>query len=408
MKMQTITNTVFKSLEELIHASRLKPSDNGFEYQIELDEIAINELKRDSINGFPFDGFKIKDQFIDVDELSNFGGETLTVHIANTDLRNLDIFVFANFEKFLSYKPNLLKPPSNFMLIEQQLVFTNESTVSDHRLITYLEICKLLTTLNEHADHRDQLNREVVKKIVFLHKSRMEISVDYSLHCLEYGLDGISIFESLFADPAHSEQKVSILKEVMFGLLINVNKNKRLEFLLQHFGEFSKRLNENYQLFVSDFSFDDVRREYEEKKRDYLVKINDVFASVQTKMLGIPISLAVIAFKMSTIIDSKTFWTNLVLLLAIGAYTAMMWMLIEGQKATLKSIKDEYTSHMNRLKHQYPKQFEQIKQSIDDLDEREKSQRKNLNSFYIFGVGLIGLTFAIFLFYLPWKIIMGI
>ncbi|MEP7706533.1 hypothetical protein [Paraglaciecola sp. 25GB23A] len=406
--MTLTTNSIFQLLEKLALRSELKASENGFEYQVQLSEETIISLKEDYKNGLSFDGLKVDEQFIDIDELSSFKGRILTVQFSNNYLRQQNIFIYTNFEDFLAYKPNLLTPPENFIILEQRLSYSKTSDVSDHKLLTYFNVCRLLSTLNEYADHQDRFNSNVIYELVFLHKSRMAIVVNYSIDCLDFGLDGISIFNSLFSDPAHKDQKLSILKEVMFGFLININKTQRLDFLIQHFGEFSKRLNENYQLFVSEFSFDDVRREYEEKKRDYLVKINDVFAQVQTKMLGIPISLALISFKMGTIIDSQTFWANLTLLIAILAYTAMMSMLIEGQKATLTSLKDEYTSHMNRLKHQYPEQFEKIKKSIDDLDKREKSQRKNLNSFYFFGLGLLILTFSVFLFYLPWKTIMGI
>ena len=194
----------------------------------------------------------------------------------------------------------------------------------------------------------------------------------------------------------------------MYSVLVNISKTDRLVYLINNFGEFSKRLNENYQLFVSEFSFDEVRKEYEENKRDYFSKLNDIFTSVQTKMLGIPISLGIASFKMSSIVDDISFWTNFLLLLSIVIYSVMMVMLIKNQKHTLESIKNEYKSQMARLKHQYAEQYENIKNIEKELNTRYSFQKTCLNGFYVMTASLFVLVIALFFWNLPWKLILGI
>ena len=186
-------------------------------------------------------------------------------------------------------------------------------------------------------------------------------------------------------------------------MLSGIQKNARLTYLLTNFGEFSKRLSENYHLFVSEFSFDEVRKEYEESKREYLTKLNDIFSSVQTKMLGIPVSLAVASIKISPIIDANSFWSNLLLFTAVWVYSYMMFSLIKNQTHTLSSVRDEYQSQMNRLKHQYSEQYEIIKHIEHDLDKRHDFQFQSLVRFRRMIMGLLIFVSLLFLYSVPWN-----
>ncbi|TOH25031.1 hypothetical protein CGI85_24020, partial [Vibrio parahaemolyticus] len=147
----------------------------------------------------------------------------------------------------------------------------------------------------------------------------------------------------------------------LYDFLKSVQKDRRFEYLLTHFGEFSAQVIENYDLYVSEFSFDDVRLEYQEKKRDYMLKINETFSSIQTKALGIPVSLAFVALRLSTSkTGDVTEATNMLLFASAIVYGLMMWLLIQNQKHSLKSIETEYKGQINRLKKEYPEHHAKI------------------------------------------------
>lgn len=165
-------------------------------------------------------------------------------------------------------------------------------------------------------------------------------------------------------------------------------------YLVTHFGEFSSQVIENYDLYVSEFSFDDVRLEYQEKKREYMLKINEVFSSIQTKALGIPISLALVATRLSTSkTDSLTDTTNSLLFIAALMYSLMMVLLILNQKHSLKSIETEYKGQIKRLKKEYPDQHGNIVLEFKDLDGRCCTQRVQLNLFLIMIVILMMVSY---------------
>jgi hypothetical protein len=124
------------------------------------------------------------------------------------------------------------------------------------------------------------------------------------------------------------------------------------------------------------------------------------------KMIGIPISLALMSFKMTAILDNVTFFTNFMLLLAVIIYGFMMVTLIKNQKHTLTALKTEYTAQMDRLKFRFSDQYELIKEVVEELDDRGDFQRACLNWYYVAVSVLILFVGGLFLFNLPWVKIM--
>jgi len=393
-------------LNDLNREFSFSKNDDGYEFSVTISLNTIIQLKDCIDHGIPISSFLLNEMYIELEELSDNIGSTVQIQLSSEELKQKKLSIFNEWDDFLSFKPNLLHPPEGFIILQEEIVHPLNSI--DGKLKHFFDISNFLHLLNNNADHSTKVTSKVIDELVFLHKSRLDIPIILPIDCLNDALDGYSIVDSLFQDDSHTEQKSSIFKEVMYGLLINIPVKERLGYLLLNFGEFSKRFNENYQLFVSEFSFDDVRKEYEENKRDYLTKLNDIFSSVQTKMLGIPISLAIASLKISSVVDGISFWTNFLLAISISIYSIMMFMLIANQKHTLSAVKSEYESQMARLKHQYSEQYESIKKIQTELDTRHDFQKSCLNWFYVMSAALFILILALFTWNLPWKSILGL
>lgn len=379
--------------------------ENGEGYQISasLNEQLIRDLNDCEQLGIPITSYFDGEKYREIESLHAQPDVQLTIQISSEDLSLIGLNVYTSWDDFLKLRKNIFKTPENFLILSDGVIFPQNS--KEGKIKHYLEVRDFLTILIKNADHTINLTSEVIEEVIFLHKTKIEIPIILDEMSIQNSLDGFTIIKSLFEDNSHVEQKKSILKEVLYGLLNAINKSERLLYLLSNFGEFSKRLSENYQLFVSEFSFDDVRKEYEESKREYIVKLNDIFASVQTKMLGIPISLAVASIKLSPIIDITTFWSNLLLFLAVGLYSWMMFILISNQKHTLSSVRDEYRSQMTRLRHQYSEQYDSIKQIQIDLDTRYDFQIKSLQRFKVLILALLLFIFALFAIRIEWSVV---
>lgn len=291
--------------------------------------------------------------------------------------------IYGTWEQFLEFKANLFTCPDFFWIISDNIFFNKEenniptSDVFKH----YLDACSFIELLIKVSDYQDRLSDDVVESVIFLSKSKLEIHTCYELSELANGLDGITVVLTMFSDNLHLEHKNCILKEVLHSLLSNVPETGRLKYLFEHFGEFSTRLTDNYQLFVSEFSFDSVRSEYEEKKRDYIIKLNNVLASVQSKMLGIPVSLAFLSLKYDSTKVDNVISDHIALSAGIIIYCVMMLLLIANQFHTLTAVKDEYNSLMGRLKYKHAAQHKTIEGIVDNLDIRYNFQWRTLAFF---------------------------
>ncbi|WP_069448141.1 hypothetical protein [Vibrio scophthalmi] len=321
-------------------------------------------------------------------------GKEYCVSFALVNLRDDGVHVYFNWEQFFSYSKNQSFVPESFYLIDDKSLFIGDIENLSGDLKHYINTVSLIDMLRDVADHIETIDGSVIPNVVMLHKNRLEIPCQYQLKDIQSGLDGITHICKWINDKAHNDQKISIFKTALYDFLKSVKKGKRFEYLLTHFGEFSSQVTENYELYVSEFSFDDVRLEYQEKKRDYILKINDTFGSIQTKALGIPVSIAFIAMRLSTArtteYDSST---DTLLFVAACIYGLMMWLLIQNQKHSLKSIESEYKGQIIRLKKEYPEQHDKIKDEFKDLDNRCKTQRSQLNLFLFLIVVLVYVVY---------------
>lgn len=357
-----------EKLDSLLKNFDCSHSEDGIDFSFTVSLEKLRLLKEFNDAGLPDLSFDTGEQWVDLGDLSSRIGKEVKAELLFQELKAAGLNVYQDWSHFFSYKPHLISVPDSFLILSDHTIHPNEPT--SKQVKHYFDVCKIVQLLISRADYIKKITDEIVEEVIFLHKEKLEIPINYTAEVLEEGLDGISIVNALFEDNSHIEQKISIFKEVISSFLSNISKTERLQYLLCHFGEFSKRLNENYQLFVSEFSFDDVRKEYEESKREYFTKLNDVFSSVQTKMLGVPISIAFASFKMNSFVTSASFLTDSLLGLSIVIYSIMMILMIANQNHSLKAVKTDYESQMARLKHHYSDQYKLSEDILIDLNKR--------------------------------------
>lgn len=309
------------------------------------------------------------------------------------------LLLAVDFDEFLERNNTYSSIPSEYYIIDESLY--NKRDGDNAKIKAYEDIVKFIKLMILICDHEIKKGDRVIG-VVFLHKNRIEIKTEYKQCDIDIPLDGLLILEELFGNGEHIEQKKSLFKETLSTFLSPV-KNDRLSYLLKNFPNFAKEFNENYHLFVSDFSFDEVRCEYEERKRGYLIGLNNILSSVQTKMLGIPVALAVAAFKLNSIVSFESFLASLLIILSVACYWIMMWILIRNQRHSLDSMKEEFQGQMNRFQKQYPKQYTEIISISNSLNERYDEQLSNLKIFNIINNLMFIIVAFIFIYSLPWN-----
>ncbi|MDR8310561.1 hypothetical protein FPK86_22875, partial [Acinetobacter baumannii] len=88
--------------------------------------------------------------------------------------------------------------------------------------------------------------------------------------------------------------------------------------------------------YVEDYTFDKVRKEYKEKKTEYIKKLNDTFDSVATKMFAIPAGIWFATAQMTTMktVSSFIYTKNFIVLMTVLSMIFIMILNVYGQRNT--------------------------------------------------------------------------
>ncbi|WP_410009763.1 hypothetical protein [Pantoea agglomerans] len=197
------------------------------------------------------------------------------------------------------------------------------------------KIWRILASCADSSNHRD---------LVFLYRNKIELSFSYSYADLSYEFDGLSRLEMIFSDPLHAEEKKQILQNCLYSFLRHEQKNLRLPKLLRDFTVFAIMFHESYLAFSVGFNFDKVRKEYQEKFREYLSKLSSILHDTLTRSLAIPVSGVISFAAMGRSSDINSDIVNFAAI-ALSVYTAFtIHFLACYQRVLVEQCKNEYES----------------------------------------------------------------
>jgi len=398
MKLPTLEN-----LRELITSTDHKTLEDSVVFELKLDNNSINKILRFVENKCIEDLFYLKDidLTVDLEDLKNYidDSPSFTFEIIYPNLREIGVNIYKDLCELISYRSNKISVPNEFYLIKENIIYPYVNGLSG-KTRHYIDAVAFIKHLTNCADY---FERDILK-IVLLNNTRLDIDINYTSETLPDGFDGLSIIDAFFKDPLHADHKKTMFKQVLSRFLKNIKTEDRLNFLFANFGEFSKRLNENYQLFVSEFSFDKVRREFEEKKRDYILKLNNLFSDLSAKLLSIPVAFILTFTNIKPIkseLQTEILIQNSAILASIFFFTIYMLFLIKNQLFSLDAIETEYTGVMQRLKYSQANQIEQIESDEEELNKRYRFLKRLFR--FSFAAVIIALLFTLLLFSLRFQ-----
>ncbi|AUL98249.1 TPA: hypothetical protein I7147_01700 [Vibrio vulnificus] len=285
--------------------------------------------------------------------------------------------IFPSIEKLAQANP--IAPPSFiiYQSAERNSFYdsTDDECNPSGEIKHYLEIAEIWKILKGCCDHTIS-----VTEITFLYRKKLTLKSIYNPDVLKQEFDGLDRFTRILKDldnDAHKDGKAHILQNSLVGLLGHIPEKERFEFLLLNFTKFTSRFDDAYHAYVVGFSFDDLRKEHEERYREYMVKINDIVSSSLIKALMIPGALYLTATRTQSIQTSKTIAHGLeatIVNVGIGvaaiAICMIYWWILNNENSSLTSIKLEYSSLMGRLKDKSTDAYKAIEQYVKTLDKK--------------------------------------
>lgn len=260
----------------------------------------------------------------------------------------------------------------------------------------YLDTLRLVGQLERVADYVDWQGDEA--SLFFKLHRTLSLPVVYGsgdLVDLEApGAPGrLDKLERLLGSPTHGDQIRDILKAALIETLSFTAE--RFVDVLARFPELLRRFEDNYHLFISEFSFAKVREEVEERRLQHTASLNKVFADIQSKLLAIPVAMVIVAGQMKA--DGSTF-DNFVVLLGAVVFAGLMQLLISNQRNTLESVKGEIDRERGKLA-AYPQILPRLVAVYDQLNRRYLHQLRLLGWIELLVMIAVVFPLAVFLYY---------
>lgn len=286
--------------------------------------------------------------------------------------------------------------PASFYIADQRRLYPRDADGPGRLYYKAIDLIALLREISAHAEVR----AGEMWLVFLLHNGRkLDFPVRYETDDLvELADQDVAAFASLVTTAPHREVKQGLLRSALAELLSAVHTHERCSSILRGFQELSRRFNENFDLYLAEFSFENERDKLSDMKREYLLKLNAAVSDINAKLVAIPVSVVLVAGQMKVGKETATVVGNMTLLFGAVLFTALMFVVISNQAHSLKAIHSDYESRRGRLERDLKGLYTQIAQAFKDLDHRYRQQLRLLRWVRI--ALLIGLGCSVVVFWL--------
>lgn len=217
-----------------------------------------------------------------------------------------------------------------------------------------------------------QVSNDITSSQEYLIVFGQSLNINFQVNStvLEHDIDPKPLEELLTAD-LHKEAKTALVREALVSFLKQQDQQYRFTHLLTHFNAFSTQLLASYEQYVSNYSFDKVRREYQEKKTEYIVKINKIFDDVATKTFAIPAGVWLAASQIQVAqINTLGFYKNITFIIIVLGLGTVVCLNLFGQFSSLNALKGEYEPLFKRLENEVGSDIDDFKTARSELSTR--------------------------------------
>lgn len=304
------------------------------------------------------------------------------------------IYCVAKNEEDLLSISSLRTLPENFALTESDFL-SWESHPPTAEVPAVMSASALLKKL-EATEVFDFSNS---RYSVITHDSKIRVPIKVSVITIERSAQKIqaalSKLNMLFLDSLHASEKKRILRSALISTLKSCDESQRLTHFLMHCDELLENAQNNYDLFVSSFSFQNDLDKLNEQKRDFSVKLNGLLIGIQGKLLAIPVSTILATTQLKDYTDPNYVLVNLSIMGSSFIFLAIIIWLIRSQMVAIQAIESEISQKASRFRLELPKLYLQAEKTFSSLNQ---DCRLNLRMAKV----LIGLS--CFLTFITWHI----
>jgi hypothetical protein len=321
-----------------------------------------------------------------------------TVHL--TAPRGEDLIFARDLNQIVSSFNFAVREPRCYYLSDLDFLSFEPPPETPRTVLRYRQTLQLIGLLEQAADHAETFDHR--RLLVFLTtRKKLRVKVTYKDSELQDLPELGELEQSLFSPP-HEPIKLTLFKTALARILeATPNEESHFRVVLKSFQRLVAEYLANYHLFVSEFSFETEKERLQERKRDYLLKINSVLNEIQNKLLAVPISLVLVGGQMRLADTGAAVLTNVVILIGGVVFGVLMLILAANQQNSISAIRSDIDARRTRWQEEVPSLLPELNVVLRELDTRYKRVRFLLNVVRLLVALGILLSVVIFLYFLP-------
>lgn len=357
-----------------------------------LKQLAANELADSSVDCI-FDGDSLGGVALD-DICEKHFQENIQCEITlhKSDLsKNLDYAISSNWSDLLNSEYSIRKPVKSVFFIDSG-IYINENS-GNLRFNNYLKLNQVYDLISFLSESTNSWNNTI------FYQRPMKFIFTLSEKDLDYSIDTTAI-ENLRKRDLHQEAIVNLMCKEVVSFVKNVDEKQRVSYLVQNFNALISNILLSYQTYTENYSFDKVRKEYLEKRTEYVKKMNEAFDSVAVKMLAIPAAIWFAIAQIKPIVSSSPltdFSKNYIVLITISVLVAILVLNIWGHRNSLIAMVKEYQDIFTNLSSKFEDETIKILSIKEELDRNAFSVKLKMYFSIFSAILLLLITVLLFL-----------
>lgn len=336
---------------------------------------------------------KQRDSGVNLDRIQDKFFESRYIFEVRLNKNNISLghnFIICDcWDTVLKYEHHIKKPIKNIFLTKTESYF--ESISTDSKFKNYLAMGELYSFI-KFLSEESNADRDCI----FYNRS-YKFKIKASEDDLNYSIDTKSL-EKFIKSDMHREAIIHLMCKEVTAFVKDQIEEIRFSYLIRNLNPLITNINHSYQSYVEDYTFDKVRKEYNEKKTEYIKKLNDTFDSVATKMFAIPAGIWFATAQMKVIGEPSNylFTKNFIVLMTVLCMVLIMILNIWGQRSTVTQMQEEYTTVFKALEAKFEDEKLKIQSVKGEVDKRYKRIMSNISISIIICVALATYTSVLF------------
>ncbi|ANB73707.1 hypothetical protein AYM40_16095 [Paraburkholderia phytofirmans OLGA172] len=315
--------------------------------------------------------------------------------------------VYLSLSDLLRQTPSLAfgKLPAHYYVAD--IDYCSADEVKPEEIVKVEQLAKFIKLLSKLADDRVEFSGRSNRLLFILPTDATKVrktalaEIKIEEKALEFELPHLQLLEQLVADEnankLHVEERLLTMRSAIADTLASAStESNDLTFLCENWRIIQQKYRANFQAYIQNFAFDDVRKKIIDSELEYASKLTGAFGDVAGKLLALPASLLAIS-ALDALKEDSTFLLGCAGLFLV---TIVLWYVLKNIRYQIDRLQSGFEFVFSPLfdkSKTYPSKLRSV--LVERKATLERQARLTKVTFWVFSALAFSPTLGAF-----WKI----